>query len=160
MLRKLKQSTPGGERRKTRAVCGYHTAPLSWSTPGEGKKRKNVGGVWISRCPVVFVDARWGKEGKCGRRVDITPPPLFLLTPGGGKEEKRGRRVDITSPCCLRRLRGGKKENGGGVWVAHRPVAVADAAGRRGEKIGRRVGSTPPVINAAGEEPSPRRWGE
>jgi hypothetical protein len=55
---------------------------------------------------------------------------------------------------------GGKKENGGGVWVAHRPVAVADAAGRRGEKIGRRVGSTPPVINAAGEEPSPRRWGE
>jgi hypothetical protein len=76
--------------------------------------------------------------------VDITPPPLFLLTPRGGKEEKRGQHVDITSPRCLRRLRGGKKENGGSVWVAHRPIAVADATGRRGEKIGRCVGSTPP----------------
>ena len=85
-----------------------------------------MGGVWISHCPVVFVDAQWGKEGKCGRRVDITPPPLFLLMPGGGKEEKQGWHVDITSPRCLRRLRGGgKKENGGGVWVAHCPVAVA-----------------------------------
>ena len=50
---------------ETRAACAYHAALLSKPNPPNasgGETKGNAGGVWISRHPVVFVDAGGEKK--------------------------------------------------------------------------------------------------
>ena len=140
----LFSSTQGGERRETQAVCGYHTAPLSWSMPREGKKRKKVGGMWISRCPVVFVDARWGKEGKCGQRVDIRSPHCLCQCLVGERRKTWAACGYHAAPIVFVDARRGERRKTGVACGYHITPLSSSTSGREEGKQGRCVGCTLP----------------
>ena len=64
-----------------------------------GYTKRNVGGMWISHCPIVFINTGERKERRCGQHVDIMLPH-----------------------CLRQRLGEEEKENMGGVWISCCPV--------------------------------------
>ena len=99
----------------------------------EGEKEKNVGSVWISRCPVVFIDAGGGKKGNAGG-VWISHRPVVLVDAWGGeKKKKSGWHVDITPPRCLCQCLVGERRK---TWVAcgYHAAPVVFVEAQRGER--------------------------
>ena len=122
----------GGKEGKRRR-CVDITPPRCFGRRlGRGKK-KNVGSMWISRHPVVFVDTGGGKKGNAGGVWILHRPVVLVDAQGGEKKKKCGQRVDITLPRCLCQCLVGERRK---TWAAcgyhAAPVVFVDA--RRGER--------------------------